>query len=198
MKADQDHGGSNCARSAGKLQRAHTEGASSVSVQLPLNSPLRPLRVRGKVHPSTLWPRTQTLAAMLLLFRRSQLLKKTETPKETTKGPRPEPDLLPEEHSESATRGLWLSGQQHTQVLLVRLREGRCNIATFPSTPGHQYVTSLTPTSIKPSGAFASSSSPQSNTATRSSYSFLVLSSRQTNERITRNHRGRRKRRGHA
>ena len=41
------------------------------------------------------------------------------TPKETTKGPRPEPDLLPEEHSESATRGLWLSGQRRTQVLLV-------------------------------------------------------------------------------
>ena len=34
-------------------------------------------------------------------------------------GPRPEPDLLPEEHSESATRGLWLSGQRRTQVLLV-------------------------------------------------------------------------------
>ena len=31
--------------------------------------------------PSTLWPRTQTLAAVLLLFRRSQRLKKTETPK---------------------------------------------------------------------------------------------------------------------
>ena len=30
--------------------------------------------------PSTLWPRTQTLAAVLLLFRRSQRLKKTETP----------------------------------------------------------------------------------------------------------------------
>ena len=29
--------------------------------------------------PSTLWPRTQTLAAVLLLFRRSQRLKKTET-----------------------------------------------------------------------------------------------------------------------
>ena len=82
---------------------------------------------------------------MLLLIGRSQRLKKTETlPKETTRGPRPgpdhlpeelafvtfqkgvtflgprpEPDLLPEEHSESATRGLWLSGQRRTQDLLV-------------------------------------------------------------------------------
>ena len=31
-------------------------------------------------------------------------------------GPRPEPDLPPEEHSESATRGLWLSGQRRTKV----------------------------------------------------------------------------------
>ena len=45
--------------------------------------------------PSTLGPRTQ--AAVLLLFRRNQRLKKTETPKETTKSPRPEPDHLPEE-----------------------------------------------------------------------------------------------------
>ena len=35
-------------------------------------------------------------------------------PKETAKSPRSEPDLLPEEHSESATRGLWLSGQRRT------------------------------------------------------------------------------------
>ena len=95
--------------------------------------------------PRTLWPRTLTLAAVLLLIGWSQRLKKTETlPKETTKGPRPapdhlpeepafvtfqrgvtflgprpKPDLLPEEHSESATRGLWLSGQRRTQVLLV-------------------------------------------------------------------------------
>ena len=70
--------------------------------------------------PSTLWPRIQTLAAVLLLIRRSQRLKENgNLPKETTKGPRPEPDLLPEEHSESATRGLWLSGQRRTQVLLV-------------------------------------------------------------------------------
>ena len=34
-------------------------------------------------------------------------------------GPRPEPGLLPEEHIESATRSPWLSGQRHTQVLLV-------------------------------------------------------------------------------
>ena len=93
----------------------------------------------------TLWPRTQTLAAVLLLIERSQRLKKTETPpKETTKGPRPgpdhlpeepafetfqrgvtclgprpEPDLLPEEHSESATRSLLLRGQRRTQDLLV-------------------------------------------------------------------------------
>ena len=61
--------------------------------------------------PSTLWPRTQTLAAVLLLFRRSQRLKKNgNSPKETTKGPRPEPDHLPEEHSESATRGSVASG----------------------------------------------------------------------------------------
>ena len=46
----------------------------------------------------TLWPRTQTLDAVLLLIGRSQRLKKTETlPKETTKGPRPAPDHLPEE-----------------------------------------------------------------------------------------------------
>ena len=86
-------------------------------------------------------PRTQTLAAVLLLLGWSQRLKKTETPQRkppkvpdhlpeepafvtfqrgvTFLGPRPEPDLLPEEHSESATRGLWLSGQRRTQVLLV-------------------------------------------------------------------------------
>ena len=34
-------------------------------------------------------------------------------------GPRPEPDHLPEEHSESATPCLWLSGQRRTQLLLV-------------------------------------------------------------------------------
>ena len=31
-------------------------------------------------------------------------------------GPRPEPDLLPRELSESATRSLRLSGQRHTSV----------------------------------------------------------------------------------
>ena len=86
---------------------------------------------------------TQTLAAVMLLIGRSQRLKKTDTPQRkppkvqgqdhlpeepafvtfqrglTFLGPRPVPDLLPEEHSESATRGLWLSGQRRTQVLLV-------------------------------------------------------------------------------
>ena len=97
-------------------------------------------------------------AAGVPVLKKSQRLKKTENtqkkpPKvhgqgltisqrsQTFWGPRPEPDLLPEEHSESATRSPWLSGQRLTQVLLVRLREGRlqpCDILLDASGPRAQ------------------------------------------------------------
>ena len=112
-----------------------------------------------KGRPSTLWPRTQTLAAVLLSSKvggrwlpcgccwgtcpeKEPAAQENGTPpKETTKGPRPGPDHLPEEHSESATRSPWLSGQRRTQVLLVRLREGRlqqCDILLDASGPRAQ------------------------------------------------------------
>ena len=60
--------------------------------------PQNPLSVRGKVHPELCGRVRRRWLPVLLLIGRSQRLKKTETsPKETTKGPRPGPDHLPEE-----------------------------------------------------------------------------------------------------
>ena len=55
---------------------------STVSRPRPLcKSRRRTLQDTADAREQTLWPRTQTLAAVLLLIGRSQRLKKTETPK---------------------------------------------------------------------------------------------------------------------
>ena len=71
MKADQDHGGSNCECSAGKLLRTHTEE-----------------------HSVAAYSDAGCRAAVL---KEPAAQENGNPPKETTKGPRPEPDHLPEE-----------------------------------------------------------------------------------------------------
>ena len=118
--------------------------ASSVSMHLQLNSPLRSSVTMGRETQHSVAAYSDAGCRAAVGSKEPAAKANGNLPKETTKGPRPEPDhlpkepafvtflrgvtflgprpepdLLPEEHSESATRGLWLRGQRRTQVLLV-------------------------------------------------------------------------------